>query len=393
MSVLNDLREKRANLESEIDALISADDFDPNDETFVRAKKDAEALDAKVKVLVENESRRAAANEIDAIAVRTTKAVKQAEVRSTEASSMGQAFTRSREYEDYKQAPRGTSGHVKVSFDMLHQRAPILSDTFAGVLEPQRISPSSAPAIQTPLLDNVARIPVSANSVEWIRYPAAAPLAGKVAEGSAKPEASVSPELVTVTLDIVAHWLQVTRTVMEDGGALMSFIDSALRRGVVDKLEAEVASTITTAAAGDEFATVTYGGAGDGDVDTLLKGIRHGVGAVQDAGYVPSVVLLNPSDFAALDIDVLGSTLLGPQVGSQFWGVRPVAVGAIGQGSAFVGDLSTAVAHLYRTDVSMYVSDSHASTFTSNVLTLLAEARAANIVHRAEALVEVAPGA
>lgn len=391
MTVLDTLRQKRSTLESELDALIGAEDFDPADETFARAKKDAEGLDAKIRVLVENESRRAAANEVDALSVRTSKAVAKAEARSVE--SMGQAFTRSREYTDYLQAPRGNSGHVSVPFDMLgQQRAPILSDTFDGVLQPQRIQASAAPAIQTPLLDNVARIPVSANSIEWIRYPAAAPLAGKVAEGSAKPEATVAPELVTVTLDIIAHWLQVTRTVMEDGGALVAFIDSALRRGVVDKLESEVAATITAAAAADEFAEVTYGGAGDGDVDTLLKGIRHGVGAVQDAGYVPSVVLLNPSDYASMDIDVLGSTLLGPQVGSQFWGVRPVAVGAIASGTAFVGDLSTAVAHLYRTNVSMYVSDSHASTFTSNVLTLLCEARAANIVHRAEALVEVKAG-
>lgn len=389
MTILDQLREQRSTLENEIDALISQDDFSPADEVFIRAKASAEALDAKIKALVENESRRNAANEIDAMSLRSRKSADAKRAADTDGRTLGEIFTRSREYEDYRQAPRGTSGHVHASIDLLQQRAPILTDTF-GIQETQRIAPSPVARVQTPVLDAAARISVNTNSAEWVVFDGSDTEAGIAEEGAQKKESTFSPSLKTINLQIIAHHVTVSRSVAEDQGALRSYIDSELRNGVVRKLEKEAAAAV---AAETAIPSMTYGGAGDGAVDTLLRGLRVAIGEVQDAGWNPDVALLNPRDYAMLDIDVLGQTLVGPTMGSQFWGIRPVASSVIPQGTAYVGDYATAVVNLYRTDVTAYLSDSHKDNFTANLITMLCEARARTIVHRPEALIKVSAGA
>lgn len=385
MSVLDTLREKRAVLESEIDALIGADDFNPSDETFARAKAEAEGLDAKIKALVENESRRAAANEIDALSVRSKKTADAARKTESEHRSIGEAYVRSRAYTDYLQSPRGTSGRVTVDMDTMF-RAPITTGDIDLTVQ-ARIPDARQAEPRLPLLDVIPRIPVAGNSVEWVVYPPA-PEAGVVAEGAAKPEASLNPSLATVSLEIVAHYVQYTRNVLEDDAALMAYINSSLRQGVLKKIASQAAAVLN---AETGFLDGTYASGG-----TLLGGIRKGIGIVQDAGYSPDVVVLNPGDYADLDISLLGQTVVntgtGPQIGGTYWGVRPIPASAVPAGTAYVGDMSTAMALLMRSEVAVYTTDSHASTFTSNVLTTLAETRAKAIVHQPNAIAKVVEG-
>lgn len=385
MTVLSTLREKRATLESEIDALISAEDFDPTDETFTRAKADAEGLDAKIRALVENEARRNAANEIDAISVRAKKTAEQKRTVESEHLSIGEAYVRSRAYTDYLQSPRGTSGRVEVPADEMF-RAPITTATI-NLTEKIRIADARQAEPLLPLLDVIPRIPVSGNTVDWVVYPPA-PVAGVVAEGAAKPEATLTPSLSTVSLEIVAHYVQYTRNVLEDDTALMAYLNSGLRQGVLKKIAAQAAAVLN---AQSGLLSSTYA------AGKMLGGIRKGIGVVQGAGYIPDVVVLNPADYADLDIALLGQSVVntgtGPQIGGTYWGVRPIPASAVPVGTCYVGDFSTAMALLMRSEVAVYTTDSHASTFTSNVLTTLAETRAKAIVHQPNALAKITQAA
>jgi hypothetical protein len=385
-SVLEGLRAQRESLIGEIEALTSVEDFDPADTTFVAARSKADALDGKIRALVEFAASRDAANAVDAMQVRSQRTAETQTREAKDGLTPGAIFTRSRAYEDYKSSPRGTSGHVEVELDQfLQTRAPVLTSTFAGILEGERIAGSYAGSMQTPLLSIIDRIPVSSNSIEWVFYPAAATGGAVVAEGAAKPEAAVAPVLKTVSLEVVASHLTVSRQVAEDGGALMAYIDGAMRRNLVELMEARAAAVLVA----DTDIVEVLNEVSAGNNDTLLKGIRRAIGAVQTAGFNPQIALLNPSDYAGLDIDVLGKTLNGPVVGSQFWGVAPKASSAVPAGTAWVGDFSTAMAFLARTEVSMYSTDSHASNFTSNLITQLCEARGKAIVHNPRAVVKV----
>lgn len=375
-AVLDKLIEERDAELERMDALAGADDFNPEDIEFVQGRSAVEALNAKIKARGEFMALRNAANELTAMTAKAGRrdTADQARNRDRTPETLGEILTRSDAYETYVRTKMGTSGRVDVPMDVL-TRAPLTTTSGGGSpwQSPSRIG-IAAPARQTPLLDAVGRVRVNSNSVEWITYPAAAPPAAIVAEGAQKPEAALTASIVTVTLDTIAHYAEATRQLLEDSTAARDFIDAELSRGVLDKIEAEIAATINAAtlpaATGDD----------------LMSAIRVGVGAVQSAGFGPDVVVLNPADYAALDIQVFGSTLLGPSITGRFWGLTPVPAGAVPAGTAYVGDMGVAVNYLERTSVTTYVTDSHAGNFTKNVFTFLAEARGKAVVTRAEAL-------
>ena len=371
---MSTLRDKLANRLREIQEQARSiteqeDRSEATDAILADLLKEGETLQARAVELSRIESITGAAEAMAIPAARVEK-------RDDAPSGIGELFTRSEAFSRYQQAPMGTSAKVTVPVGML-TRAP--QTTTSGTGQPwvseSRIS-IKTPMRQTPLLDLVQRVSVGSNSVEWITYPAAAPVAAVVAEGTPKPEATINASIATVTLDTIAHWAQATRQLLEDSGAARDFIEAELSRGVSDKIEAEIAAAITAA-------TLPATAGAD-----LMASIRLGVGVVQNAGFQPNAVVLNPADYAALDIDVFGKTLLGPAISGSFWGLRPVAVGAQPAGTALVGDFTAGVTYLERNSVSLYVTDSHASTFTSNIFTFLAEARGKGVVTRAEALVE-----
>ena len=78
---------------------------------------------------------------------------------------------------------------------------------------------------------------VTGNSVEWVFFPAAAPLGTVTAEGVAKTEAAITPSLKTVTLDTIASWAQYSRQFGEDAPGLVDFLNASLARGITDKME------------------------------------------------------------------------------------------------------------------------------------------------------------
>jgi len=389
ISVLDKLRSDRDALTDEIDALVSADDFDPSDPVLTEARSKIEGLDSRIQSIVDWEGRKAASNKVDSLALRHREEKQESEKRDNTVLSIGEAWTRSKAYADYLQAPRGSSGRITQPFAALmesQRRAVLKTDAFPGIIEKTRISPSTAPTQQTPFLDLIPQIGVSTGSVEWVFFPAAAPIAGKVPEGTPKPEAVVAPTLKTVTLNMLAHWVQYSRQFAEDSGALLTYLNQALARGVMDKRELEAIAALI--APGAVPAVPNTG--------TLLEGIRLGISAVQAAGYRPDAIVANPGDLAQLDISLLGQTLNGPVISQGFWGVQAIPVGAVPSGTAYVGQFSVGMAELVRTEVSTYTTDSDilpdgSSAFRANVLTTIVEARTAPIVHRAEAIVSV-PG-
>jgi HK97 family phage major capsid protein len=303
--------------------------------------------------------------------------------------SAGDLWVNSPQWQDYAQRPRGNSGLLTVpATSLVETRANILTTTYAGVLPKDRIAPPAPPRAQTPLTSLVNTITVAQNSVEWVFYPAAAPLGTITAEGALKTEASVTLTVQTVTLDTIASWAKYSRQFAADGPGLVDFINNALARGINDKREALIATELTTNA--NIPATTNTSG-------SLMAGIRRAMATIQAAGYVPEAIAMNPQDYAVLDAQVFLNTLLGPQVNGSYWGVRVVPVGAIASGTAFVGDFNTGMAWLQRQDVTVYTTDSDisgagataASDFRSNILTTLAEARGKAIVPRPEALTKV----
>ena len=148
---------------------------------------------------------------------------------------------------------------------------------------------------------------VSSGVVDWVEV-GADPVAAVVAEGAAKPEATFTMTPKTAALDTIAHWVQITRQALDDAPYIRSLIEGKLRRGLLAKAEADMAAAIVAA---------TLPTATGADLSTA---IRVGIGTVQGAGYNPNAVVLNPADYAALD--VASAAVVNPGIGRSVLGAH-----------------------------------------------------------------------
>lgn len=381
MHVLERLTAERDEARSAAVALAEADNFNPEDQTYLELKSRAAELDRRVTELAELVEARQASDALDG---RLSKASKAREVRTDpgapqQRGSWGETFVRSDAFTNYGR--HGQSRKVEIEERALPTGIGDLPDSILSRPTSVSVQPPVAP---TPLLDAITRVQVSGNAVEYVSWAKVAGGAATVAEKAAKPSAEFAPTVTPATLEMIAVYTQLTRQLIEDAASVRDLIDGELRREV-NREEEEHAAAALAAAVIPPFVGPASGG--------LIGAIRGGVGEVQGKGYAPNAVLLNPADWAELDVDVMGGTLNGPVIGQRFWGLTPIPSSTQPAGTAVVGDFRTAVQHFYRSQINLFVTDSHADTFLSNVFTLLAERRSLTAVVRPQALAEVSVGA
>lgn len=288
--------------------------------------------------------------------------------------SWGEAFTSSQSFQTYD--GHGSSARVEVC-SVLDKRAPIDTDDYA--ITPSRFVPTPW-TMTTPLLDAIGRESVANGSVEWVVWPPSYPLAGVVAEGALKPEANFAPTIKSGSLETLAHHKGITRQALEDIPRIQQIVEGSLRGGVLAKMEAQAAAALT---ANTDIPVVDSG-------TDLMAGIRVALGNVQAAGYASAnAILLNPADFADLDLAVMAATVAGPQLNSSYWGLRAIAAAAIPAGTAYVGDFKLGLTLFEIGSTSVYLTDSHSDYFLRNILVILAETRALAAVTEPKAIQKV----
>lgn len=292
--------------------------------------------------------------------------------------TLGEQFAACQQFADYKaRGAQGASNDYTVSEFSLITSKDAAGKALAGV---QRVADAALPQRTTPLLDAIGYEAVSRNQIEWIEWPLTAPTAGEVAEGAEKPEAEYPPVIRSGSLFKAAHHIPMTEEFIEDAPRLKSIVEGALLDGVKQKMEAHAAQVT----AGGAYPTVSH--------DSLLKAIRVAYATVETGGFRPTVVLLNPLDYADIDIDLLTLTLNGAQAETRPWGLQYVAAGAVAQGDAYVADARTAWKYLDRRNLSLSITDSHAEEFVENIYRMRAEARGLVIVQRPEAACKATVG-
>jgi hypothetical protein len=306
-------------------------------------------------------SQRESARAFDALRTKlteTNRPVDRSGMQTREPQGWGEIFVQSDQFRRYDGGRSGT-----ITLPGLFTRAPIL---VGGMTPPAYPYTVGLPTVTTPLLDSLGKVTTSSGSVTWYTLPAP-PHAAVVPEGTDKPDANVVPVPHTDTLDTFAHYQALSRQALEDVPMIQSTVENALRAGVLSGIEDAAAAAI--GAVGSGIPSITNA--------DLMAGIRIGIADVQTRGFpTPNAVLLNPTDFAELDIAVMGTTNLGPVRTGTVWGVPAIAVGALPVGTSYVGDFTRAVTLFSRDQVSAYMSDSHQDYFIKNLLVILAEQRA-----------------
>lgn len=254
------------------------------------------------------------------------------------------------------------------------------------------------PQIFRPLrvLDLLPTGTMDQNTFPYTQESGALTAAAETTEGSTKPEAAVTYTDATATAQTIAAWLKIKRQALADVPALRATIDNRLRYMVQRRLEGQalngdgsdpnIRGILQTSGIG----TVAFD-AGELTADQILTGIT----TVLLADAFADGIIMHPTDWSS----VLKAKAAGdghyysggpfsmtPQV---IWGVPLIPSPAIPVGHALVGDFSIGALLLIREGVNVLMSDSDASDFVQNRLTLLGEMRAALAVWRPSAFVDV----
>lgn len=240
------------------------------------------------------------------------------------------------------------------------------------------------------LADLLPVIPISTGSVEYVQD--VSPLAdlvnkpAEVTEGAAKPQAGITTAVITEAAATIAAWVNMTRQVAADSPQLQGYIEGRLRYALKRRVDQQLISGNGTPpnlrGLLNRTGINTY--VAPATAENAAISIRKALTVMENVEAVPEIIVLNPADAENFDLtnsatagihatpDETGGFRQGPS--RTAWGMTQVHSTAIASGTALLID-PMAVALFDRQQIATYMTDSHASLFISNVITLLMETR------------------
>lgn len=223
----------------------------------------------------------------------------------------------------------------------------------------------------------------TSNAVEYTRELAFTNNAAETAEGAQKPESVLTFELVTANVATIAHFIKVSKQVLEDAGALEAYIDNRLRYGVELRYDNQLLNGNGT---GQNISGITNTGnhtvftpaTGENALDNINRAIQ----AVQVADYMPTGIMLNPADWHAIERLKVGASddryIIGDPaaaMGPRLWGLPVVVTNNLASGKVIVGDFQNAYQVFDRSGVVVEMFEQDTDNVQKNLLTVRAEAR------------------
>ena len=224
---------------------------------------------------------------------------------------------------------------------------------------------------------------------------AGAQYASPARENVTKPESGITFTLASAPVVTLAHFIPVSRQVLDDAPQLQSYVNSRLTFGL--KLEEEDQLLNGSGTSGNLSGILTSGNfvAYDRAVsgDTRLDTIRRAIAQAALSEFTADTVVINPADWEGIELTkgtdgqyVIGNPMDG--LAPRIWGKRVVATNSIASGTFLVGAMSMGAQIWDRMDAAVQISYEDGDNFKKNMATLLAEERLALTVYRPSAFVK-----
>ena len=213
-------------------------------------------------------------------------------------------------------------------------------------------------------------------------------------ENVTKPESGITFTLENAPVVTLAHFIPVSRQVLDDAPQLQSYVNGRLTYGL--KLEEEDQLLNGTGASGNiggilkagNFTAYNRAATGDTKLDALRKSITQAA----LAEYPVDAIVLNPADWEEIELTKAsdGQYIMANPVnaaGPQLWGKRIVATNSIPAGTFLTGAFMMGAQVWDRMDAAVQISYEDGDNFKKNMATLLAEERLALTIYRPAAFV------
>lgn len=308
--------------------------------------------------------------------------------------SWGEQFVKSDEYQAKLPLLKGRRQVGSIGFEVKNT----LTGSDTNVAPDRR--PGIVPGVFEPLtLESfLPSLPTESNAIEFTKENVFTNSAAEAAEGTEKGESALTWTLVNMPISTVAHWIKISRQLASDNAMLSAYVDTRMRYGVNRRVETQLAAgngTTPNISGILDSGNFTAHGYADSDLGSTLKKlvlIRKIVGDLQAAGDDPDGILLNPADWATIDIDLF-TTAAGQSLRTVNEMGRPVLFGkpvitSVGMtaDNVAVGNFSMACTIYNREGVTVEMSDSDDDNFTKNLVTIRAERRLALATERPAAI-------
>lgn len=233
----------------------------------------------------------------------------------------------------------------------------------------------------------------TSNAIEFTKEASFTNSAAEAAEGAQKGESALTWTLVNMPVSTVAHWIKISKQLAADNTALAAYVNTRMRYGVNQKVDTQlvVGGGVAPALSGT-FNTGNYTAHGytaaaiTAFPATTLKRfalIRKVMGDLYAAGFPATAVVLNPADWASMEIELMtvaaGQTLYSVGAGGEprLFGLPVIQSIGMTAGSFQVGAFGEAYMVYNREGVVVEMSDSDGDNFQKNLITLRAERRLA----------------
>lgn len=213
-------------------------------------------------------------------------------------------------------------------------------------------------------------------------------------EGTTKAESGITFTLANAPVVTIAHWIPVSRQVLDDAPQLQSYVNGRLMYGL--KLEEEdqllngdgTSGNISGLLDAGNFVAYNRTTVGDTKIDVLRRAITQ----AQLSNYPVTGFVMNPADWEDIELTKAsdGHYILANPVsmaGPQLWGRRIVPTNSIPEGTFLAGAFAMGAQVWDRQEAAVQISYEDGDNFKKNMATLLCEERLALTVYRPAAFV------
>lgn len=212
------------------------------------------------------------------------------------------------------------------------------------------------------------------------------------AENQTKNESDITFTLANAPVVTLAHFILVSRQVLDDAPMLESYINGRLLYGLALEEDDEILNGDGTVGTLDGLMhqATAYNRATTG---TKMDWLRRAITQLQLSEYDAEFMVLNPADWEDIELtkDTQGRYIIAnPQslIGPTLWGLPVVPTNSMATGQFLVGNGTQAAQIWDRQAPAVELSREDSDNFRKNMVTLLAEERLALTVYRPTALIK-----
>lgn len=306
----------------------------------------------------------------------------------------GERFIENEEFKTFA-AQNRPKGRVVIEVKDISSLTTDAAGSVGALIENQQVGMIPLQQRRMTIRSLIAPGQTNSNTIEYDREKLFTNAAASVADGALKPQSELQFEEATATVRTIAHWFRVNVQTLADAPALRSIIDQRLRYGLN---LAEEAQLLNGSGVGQNLlglvtaATAYVANFVPPATSTMIDTIRLGMLQVYLAEYPPNGVVLNPIDWAYMEMlkDANGLYLIGNPQGTvqpTLWGLPIVATQAMVVDKFLVGSFNMAAQIFDRQDATVEVSTEDQDNFVKNKVTIRAEERLALAIYRPQALV------